>query len=69
MKARNQRRLTAPRFITIQQLVSDYFLVLRHEGYSVVKDGQILGMVTLQCASSTTSEYSTDDATANQEIR
>lgn len=41
--------LTVPPNITIQQLVSDYFLVHRHEGYPVVKDGKILGIVTLQC--------------------
>lgn len=41
--------LTVPPDITIQQLVSDYFLVNRHEGYPVVKGGEILGVVTLQC--------------------
>jgi Zn-dependent protease/predicted transcriptional regulator len=41
--------LTAPPNITIQQLVSDYFLTHRHEGYPVVKDGHILGIVTLHC--------------------
>jgi Zn-dependent protease/predicted transcriptional regulator len=41
--------LTVPPSITIQQLVSDYFLVHPHEGYPVVKDGQILGIVTLHC--------------------
>jgi predicted transcriptional regulator len=41
--------LTAPPNITIQQLVSDYFLSHRHEGYPVVKDGKILGIVTLHC--------------------
>jgi Zn-dependent protease/predicted transcriptional regulator/ribosomal protein L40E len=41
--------LTIPPSITIQQLVSDYFLVHRHEGYPVVKDGQILGIITLHC--------------------
>jgi len=41
--------LTVPPSITIQQLVSDYFLVHRHEGYPVVKDGAILGIVTLHC--------------------
>jgi Zn-dependent protease/predicted transcriptional regulator len=41
--------LTVPPNITIQQLVSDYFLVHRHEGYPVVKDGHILGIVTLHC--------------------
>lgn len=41
--------LTVPPDITVQQLVSDYFLVHPHGGYPVVKDGQILGLVTLQC--------------------
>lgn len=34
--------------ITVEQLVSDYFLVNRHGGYPVVRDGKILGVVTLQ---------------------
>jgi len=34
--------------ITIDQLISDYFLVNRHGGYPVVRDGKILGIVTLQ---------------------
>jgi CBS domain-containing protein len=34
--------------ITIDQLVSDYFLVNRHGGYPVVREGKILGVVTLQ---------------------
>jgi Zn-dependent protease/predicted transcriptional regulator len=41
--------LTVPPDITIQQLVSNYFLVNRHEGYPVVKGGEILGVITLQC--------------------
>ncbi len=41
--------LTVPPDITVQQLVSDYFLVHPHGGYPVVKDGQILGLITLQC--------------------
>jgi Zn-dependent protease len=41
--------LTVPPDITVQQLVSDYFLVHPHGGYPVVKDGQIMGLVTLQC--------------------
>jgi Zn-dependent protease/predicted transcriptional regulator len=41
--------LTVPPEITVQQLVSDYFLVHRHGGYPVVKDGEVLGVVTLQC--------------------
>lgn len=34
--------------ITVQQAVSDYFLVHPHPAYPVVKDGVILGIVTLQ---------------------
>jgi Zn-dependent protease/CBS domain-containing protein len=40
--------LTVPPNITVQQLVSDYFLVHRHGGYPVVKDGEVVGLVTLQ---------------------
>jgi len=40
--------LTVPPTITVQQLVSDYFLVHHHEGYPVVKDGEVFGLVTLQ---------------------
>lgn len=48
--------LTVPPDITVQQLVSDYFLVHRHGGYPVVKDGQILGIITLQCVRSISKE-------------
>jgi len=41
--------LTVPAEITVEHLVSDYFLVHRHGGYPVVKNGEVLGMVTLQC--------------------
>jgi CBS domain-containing protein len=41
--------LTVPPEITVQQLVSDYFLTYHHDAYPVVKDGQVLGLVTLQC--------------------
>ncbi len=41
--------LTVPPDMTVHQLVSDYFLVHRHGGYPVVKDGEVLGVVTLQC--------------------
>ncbi len=41
--------LTVPPEMTVHQLVSDYFLVHRHGGYPVVKDGEVLGVVTLQC--------------------
>ena len=39
---------TVPPDITVEQLVSEYFLVHRHGGYPVVQDGNILGLVTLQ---------------------
>jgi Zn-dependent protease/predicted transcriptional regulator len=41
--------LTVPPEITVQQLVSDYLLVHRHGGYPVVKNGEVLGVITLQC--------------------
>ncbi len=41
--------MTVPPEITVQQLVSDYLLVHRHGGYPVVKNGEVLGVVTLQC--------------------
>jgi Zn-dependent protease len=40
--------LTVPPELTLQQLVSEYFLVHRHGGYPVVKNGQVLGLITLQ---------------------
>jgi CBS domain-containing protein len=44
--------LTVPPNITVQQLISDYFLVHPHGGYPVVSEDEILGVVTLQCARS-----------------
>lgn len=44
----SQNVLTLPPDITLQQVVSDYFLVHPHGGYPVVKDGEILGLITLQ---------------------
>lgn len=41
--------LAVPSNITVQQVVSDYFLVHPHGGYPVVRDGQLLGLITLQC--------------------
>jgi len=41
--------LSVPPDMTVQQLVSDYFLVRTHGGYPVVQDGKLLGIVTLQC--------------------
>lgn len=39
--------LTVPPDITVQQLVSDYFLVHPHGGYPVVQDGRLMGLITL----------------------
>jgi Zn-dependent protease/predicted transcriptional regulator len=41
--------MSVPPEITVQQLVSDYLLVHRHGGYPVLKDGNVLGLITLQC--------------------
>ena len=51
--------LTVPPDITVQQLVSDYFLVHPHGGYPVVREGKILGLITLQCARSIPTELRT----------
>jgi Zn-dependent protease/predicted transcriptional regulator len=40
--------LAVPPEITVQQLVSEYFLVHHHGGYPVVKNGQVIGLITLQ---------------------
>ena len=44
--------MTVPGNITVQQLVSNYFLVHHHGGYPVVEDGQVLGIVTMRCVRS-----------------
>ena len=41
--------LAVPPNITVQQVVSDYFLVHPHGGYPVVSDGRLVGLITLQC--------------------
>jgi Zn-dependent protease/predicted transcriptional regulator len=41
--------LTVPPEMTVQQLISDYFLVQRHGAYPVVRKGEVLGIITLQC--------------------
>jgi Zn-dependent protease/predicted transcriptional regulator len=48
--------MTVPSNITVDQLVSNYFLVHRHGGYPVVEDGKILGIVTMQCVRSVPKE-------------
>jgi Zn-dependent protease/CBS domain-containing protein len=44
--------LAAPSNITVQQLVSEYFLVHPHGGYPVVEGGRVLGIVTMHCVRS-----------------
>ncbi len=44
--------LTVTPEITVEKLVSDYFLVHRHGGYPVVEDGRTLGIITMQCVRS-----------------
>ena len=48
--------LTAPGNITVQQLVSEYFLAHPHGGYPVVEGKQVLGIVTMQCVRSVPKE-------------
>ena len=40
--------LTVPPDILVEQLIADYLLVHRHGGYPVVKNGKMLGLVTMQ---------------------
>ena len=42
--------LTVPPNITVQQLISDFFLVHPHGGYPVVQDGRLMGLITLDSA-------------------
>jgi Zn-dependent protease/predicted transcriptional regulator len=44
-----QNVLTVTPEIKVEQLVQDYFLIYHHDGYPVVKDGEIQGIVTLRC--------------------
>ena len=48
--------LTVPANITVDQLVSEYFLVHPHGGYPVVEGKQALGIVTMQCVRSVPKE-------------
>jgi Zn-dependent protease len=48
--------LTVPSNITVQQLVSEYFLAHPHGGYPVVEGKQVLGIVTMQCVRSVPKE-------------
>jgi CBS domain-containing protein len=40
--------VTVPPDLTVQQVISDYFLIHPHDSYPVVKDGEIYGIITLQ---------------------
>ena len=53
--------LTVSPEITVQQLVSDYFLAYHHDVYPVVRDGQLLGLVTLQCVRNVPKEKREDE--------
>jgi Zn-dependent protease/predicted transcriptional regulator len=44
--------LTVPPEITVEQMVSNYFLVHRHGGYPVLHDDEIDGIITMQCVRS-----------------
>lgn len=41
--------LTVPPDITVQQSISNYFLVHPHGGYPVLRNGRIIGLITLEC--------------------
>jgi len=60
--------LTVPPFITIQQLVSDYFLVHPHGGYPVVQDGRLLGLITLDGVRAVQKEARSYETVANAMI-
>ena len=44
--------LTVPPDITVQDSIANYFLVHPHDGYPVLRNGRILGLITLQCVRS-----------------
>ncbi len=60
--------LSVPPDITVQQLITDYFLVHPHGGYPVMKDGQLLGLVTLQSARSIAKELRATEQVAQAMI-
>ena len=51
--------LTVPPEMTVQQLVQDYFLIYHHDGYPVIKDGEIQGIITLRNVRSVPKEQRT----------
>jgi Zn-dependent protease len=60
--------LTVPPDITVQQVVSEYFLVHPHGGYPVVKDGQLVGLITLQCVRAVPKEMRSSETVAKAMI-
>jgi len=60
--------LTVPPYITIQQLVSDYFLVHPHGGYPVVEEGRLLGLITLDGVRAVQKEARSYETVANAMI-
>jgi Zn-dependent protease/predicted transcriptional regulator len=48
--------LAVPPDITVQQSISNYFLVHPHGGYPVLRDGRIIGLITLRCVRSVPAE-------------
>jgi len=48
--------LTVPPDILVEQLIADYLLVHRHGGYPVVKNGKMMGLVTMQSVRSVPKE-------------
>jgi Zn-dependent protease/predicted transcriptional regulator len=51
--------LTVPANITVDQLISEYFLVHHHGAYPVVEGREVLGIVTMQCVRSVPKESRT----------
>ena len=60
--------LTVPPDITLQQLVSNYFLVHPHEGYPVVQNGKLLGLITLDRVRAVPTETRSYEAVAKAMI-
>jgi CBS domain-containing protein len=60
--------LWVPADITVQQLITDYFLVHPHAGYPVMRDGQLVGLVTLQTARSIPKDMRANETVAQAMI-
>lgn len=48
--------LNVPPEITVQDSITHYFLIHPHGGYPVLRDGKVLGLLTLQCVRSIPAE-------------